>query len=470
MLQSPLLPAAALLHYATCMNQAQYDFDFLVIGAGSGGVRASRIAASLGARVAVVEAAALGGTCVNVGCIPKKLLSHGAHFQHAFHEAQGFGWQLPPPQFDWARLIANKDQEIHRLNGVYAKLLENAGVTLVRGKARLTGAHTVSVDGETSLSARHILIATGGKPSLPSIPGIEHAITSDEAFYLPQLPRRAVVVGGGYIAVEFASIFNGLGARTHLLHRGPLLLRHFDTDLSTALAEQMAQRGVQLQLETEIKRIEKHADGLHLTLSNGQSLVTDCLLYATGRSPNTQDLGLEEVGVQQAANGAIEVNEFCATHVPSIHAVGDVIDRIALTPVAIAQGMALAQHLFGNGGKAVNYELVATAVFSHPNVATVGLSEATARQRHQDVEIYKTTFRPLTNRLSDTPESVFLKLVVAGSDRRVVGVHMVGPEAGEMMQGFAVAVQCGATKDQFDATLGIHPTLAEEFVTMRQSF
>ena len=450
------------------MNQAQYDFDFLVIGAGSGGVRASRIAASLGARVAVVEVAALGGTCVNVGCIPKKLLSHAAHFQQAFHEAQGFGWQMPQPQFDWAQLIANKDQEIHRLNGVYEKLLENAGVTLVRGRAKLVDAHTVSVDGKKTLSAAHILIATGGKPSLPNIPGIEHAITSDEAFYLPQLPKRAVVVGGGYIAVEFASIFNGLGAQTHLVHRGPLLLRHFDGDLSTALADQMAQRGVKLQLETEIEAVEKHADGLHLKLNNGQTLITDCLLYATGRAPNTQDLGLDLVNVKQAKNGAIEVNEVCTTNVPSIHAVGDVIDRVALTPVAIAEGMALAQHLFGSGGKPVNYELVPTAVFSHPNVGTVGLSEAAARKRHQDVEIYKTAFRPLTNRLSDSAESVFLKLVVAGSDRRVVGVHMVGPEAGEMIQGFAVAVQCGATKDQFDATVGIHPTLAEEFVTMRQ--
>ena len=448
--------------------QTQYDFDYLVIGAGSGGVRTSRVAASLGARVAVVEEGALGGTCVNVGCVPKKLLSHAAHFEGAMHEAAGFGWSVDGARFDWATLIANKNAEIHRLNGVYDKLLANAGVQLITGRASLVDAHTVQV-GERRVSARHIVIATGGHPNLPQIPGIEHAITSDQAFFLPELPQRAVVVGGGYIAVEFASIFNGLGAKTQLVYRGAQLLRHFDADLGSMLAERMAQNGVQLQLQSDITSIEKRADGLHLQLTNGQSLIADCVLYATGRVPKTEGLGLEAAGVKVNAKGAIEVDKHFATNVPSIHAIGDVVDRLALTPVALAEGTVLAHHLFGASDKPVpDYELVPTAVFSHPNVGTVGLSEEQARKRWGAVQIFKSKFRPLTNRLTTEAENILLKLVVATDSRKVVGVHMVGPEAGEMIQGFAVALQCGATKEQFDATLGIHPTIAEEFVTMRE--
>ena len=446
----------------------QQDFDFLVIGGGSGGVRASRVAASLGARVAVVEAAQLGGTCVNVGCIPKKLLSHAAHFSQLAEEAKGFGWQLGKPQFDWPTLIANKDREITRLNGVYAKMLAGAGVSVIQGRATLSGPNSVLVNGQT-LNARHILIATGGTPSLPDIPGVEHAISSNEAFHLKELPRRVVVVGGGYIAVEFASIFHGLGAETTLLHRSQQLLRGFDADLGLHLAQEMARQGVAIRWSEEIQAIEKQADGLHLQLKSGEQLVVDCVMYATGRVPLTAGLGLEAAGVKTNDKGAIEVDSHFTTRVPSIHAVGDVIDRMALTPVALAEGTVVAHHLFGHGGKsAPDYELVPTAVFSHPQVGTVGLSEEAARQRFGAVQIFQSSFRPLSNRMGGEPENVFLKHIVSKADQRVRGVHMVGEGAGELMQGFAVALQCGATKPQFDATIGIHPTVAEELVTMRE--
>lgn len=450
------------------MQQQDFDYDFLVIGGGSGGVRASRVAAGLGARVAVVEAAQLGGTCVNVGCIPKKLLSHAAHFSQLAEEARGFGWQLEQPRFDWPALIANKDREIERLNGVYGRMLAGAGVAVIHGRAKLSGPHSVQVSGQT-LHARHILIATGGTPSLPDIPGIEHAITSNEAFHLPQLPRRVVVVGGGYIAVEFASIFNGLGAETTLLHRRQQLLRGFDADLGLHLGQEMAQLGVNFRWEDEIQAIDKQADGLHLQLKSGEQLVVDCVMYATGRVPLIEGLGLEAAGVKVNDQGAIEVDQHFCSNVPSIHAVGDVVDRMALTPVALAEGSVVAHRLFGQGDKsAPDYELVPTAVFSHPQVGTVGLSEEAARVRFGAVQVFQSSFRPLTNRMGAEPENVFLKLIVSKADQRVRGVHMVGESAGELMQGFAVALQCGATKQQFDATIGIHPTVAEELVTMRE--
>lgn len=450
------------------MQQQDFDYDFLVIGGGSGGVRASRLAAGLGARVAVVEAAQLGGTCVNVGCIPKKLLSHAAHFSQQAEEAKGYGWQLDKPQFDWATLIANKDREITRLNGVYDRMLAGAGVTVIHGHASLSGPHEVQVNGQ-SIHARHILIATGGTPRLPDIPGIEHAISSNEAFHLPQLPKRVVVVGGGYIAVEFASIFNGLGAQTTLLHRRQQLLRGFDADLGLHLAQEMAQLGVSFRWDEEILSIDKQTDGLHLQLQGGEQLVVDCVMYATGRVPLTAGLGLDAAGVKINDKGAIEVDSYFTTNVPSIHAVGDVVDRMALTPVALAEGTVVAHHLFGQGGKsAPDYELVPTAVFSHPQVGTVGLSEEAARERFGAVQIFQSSFRPLSNRMGADPENIFLKLIVSKADQRVRGVHMVGEGAGELMQGFAVALQCGATKQQFDATIGIHPTVAEELVTMRE--
>lgn len=450
------------------MQQQNFDYDFLVIGGGSGGVRASRVAAGLGARVAVVESAQLGGTCVNVGCIPKKLLSHAAHFSQLAEEARGFGWQMNQPQFDWSTLIANKDREIERLNGIYERMLTGAGITIIGGHAALSGPHSVLVNGQ-SISARHILIAVGGTPRLPEIPGVEHAISSNEAFHLKQLPQRVVVVGGGYIAVEFASIFHGMGAQTTLLHRSQQLLRGFDADLGLHLAQEMAQQGVNFRWHEEIQSINKQADGLHLQLKSGEQLVVDCVMYATGRVPHTEGLGLDEAGVHRTHKGAVEVDARFTTNVPSIHAVGDVVDRMALTPVALAEGTVVAHHLFGKGGKhAPDYELIPTAVFSHPQIGTVGLSEEVARERFGAVQIFQSSFRPLTNRMGAEPENVFLKLVVSKTDQRVRGVHMVGEGAGELMQGFAVALQCGATKQQFDATIGIHPTVAEELVTMRE--
>ena len=450
------------------MQQQDFDYDFLVIGGGSGGVRASRMAAGLGARVAVVEAAQLGGTCVNVGCIPKKLLSYAAHFSQLAAEAKGFGWQLAQPQFDWPTLIANKDREIERLNGIYDRMLTGAGITVVRGHAVLSGTHSVLVNGQT-ISAHHILIATGGTPRLPAIPGVEHAISSNEAFHLKQMPQRVVVVGGGYIAVEFASIFNGLGVQTTLIHRHRQLLRGFDADLGLHLAQEMALQGVNFRWDEEIQSIDKQEDGLHLQLKSGEHLVVDCVMYATGRVPYTEGLGLEAAGVHRNHKGAVEVDSHFTTNVPSIHAVGDVVDRMALTPVALAEGTVVAHHLFGQGGKsAPDYELVPTAVFSHPQIGTVGLSEEVARERFGSVQIFQSSFRPLTNRMGAEPENVFLKLIVSKADQRVRGVHMVGEGAGELMQGFAVALQCGATKQQFDATIGIHPTVAEELVTMRE--
>ncbi len=444
----------------------RYDYDLITIGGGSGGVRASRLSAGFGARVALVEESRLGGTCVNVGCIPKKLLSYAAHYADDFADAAGFGWNVAPRDFDWARLIANKDREISRLNGVYAKLLNDAGVTVIEARGSLVDAHTVQA-GERTLTAQHVLVATGGWPVVPRIPGAELAITSNEAFHLERLPARAVVVGGGYIAMEFASIFNGLGVKTALVYRGRQLLRGFDLDLGRVLAEEMAQKGVEILLDSNIERIERKGAAFTVQFASGETRETDLVLYATGRAPNTRDLGLDAAGVALAANGSIKVDEFFRSNVPSICAIGDVIDRIQLTPVAIAEGTALANTLFNNSPRRMDYANVPTAVFSHPNVATVGLSENQAREQHGEVEVYVAHFRPLKGTLSGSAERVFMKLVVDRKTDRVLGVHMVGADAGEVIQGFAVALKCGATKAQFDATVGIHPTGAEEFVTMR---
>ena len=449
----------------------QYDYDLFTIGAGSGGVRASRYAARLGARVAVAEERYLGGTCVNVGCIPKKLFSYAAHYGEDIGHAEGYGWRVPPHAFDWPTLVANKDREIERLNAVYAKLLIGAGVTLLEGRATLVDAHTVEVGGKR-ISARHILIATGGWPVVPPVPGAEHAISSNEAFHLGQLPRRALVVGGGYIAVEFASIFRGLGVDTTLIYRGERLIKEFDSDLGVFLAAQMENKGVGIRFRSNIVRIERtgqsSGETLRATLDDGSMLDADCIMYATGRAPNTRDLGLENVKLKLALNGAVVVNADFQSSVPSIYAVGDVIDRVLLTPVALAEGMIVAESLFGRSGRSLDYENIPTAIFSNPNVGTVGLSEAKARERHGDIDVYRTTFGSLRHQLTGSGEKVLMKLVVDKKTERVLGVHMVGPDAGEIMQGFAVALKCGATKSQFDATIGIHPTIAEEFVTLRE--
>jgi len=444
----------------------QYDYDLITIGGGSGGVRASRMSATHGARVALVEAGALGGTCVNVGCIPKKLFSYAAHAASDFADARGFGWSLAGAQFDWNTLLVNKDREIARLNGVYAKVLQDAGVEVIAGHARVVDAHTVAI-GDRVLTAAHLLIATGGHAVKPDIPGAELGITSDQAFHLDALPRRVVLVGGGYIAVEFASIFNGLGVETTLLHRGERLLRGFDDDLGKVLAEELAAHGVTLALKEAPVGLVRDGENLRLMLDSGRSIETDLVMFATGRRPSVAGLGLAEVGVKLAKNGAVLVNDYYVTSVPSIHAIGDVIDRVQLTPVAIAEGMALARTLFKNDPAVLDYSNIATAVFSHPHIGTVGMTEAGARERHGAVDVYRTRFRPLKATLSGSTERVFMKLVVARDTGRVLGAHMVGAEAGEIIQGLAVALNCGATKAQFDATIGIHPTTAEEFVTMR---
>jgi len=444
-----------------------FDYDLFTIGAGSGGVRASRFAANFGARVAVAEDKYLGGTCVNVGCIPKKLLSYAAHYHEDFADAAGFGWHLETPKFDWATLIANKDREISRLNGIYERLLTGAGVTIMNGRATIVDPHTVQVGGK-NVTARHILVAVGGWPVVPDIPGAEHAITSNEAFHMPTLPRRVAVGGGGYIAVEFASIFKGLGAQTSLLYRGERLIREFDADLGTTLAAEMSKKGVAIRFKTSIAAIEKAANGeLMLTLSDGSKLTCDLVLNATGRAPNTRGLGLEQAGVALNEKGAIVVDKNYQTAVPSIHAIGDAINRLQLTPVALAEGMVVADRLFNTATRSMSYDFVPTAIFSHPNVGTVGLSEAQARQQHE-VKIFRSTFKALKHTLSGNEERTMMKLVVDAKTDCVLGAHMVGPDAGEIIQGFAVALKCGATKAQFDATIGIHPTMAEEFVTMRE--
>ena len=450
----------------------QYDYDLFTIGAGSGGVRASRYAARLGARVAIAEERYLGGTCVNVGCIPKKLFSYAAHYGEDIGHAAGYGWRVSPPVFDWPTLVANKDREIERLNAVYAKLLTGAGVALLDGRATLVDEHTVEVGGRR-ISARYILIATGGWPVVPPVPGAEHAISSNEAFHLSQLPRRVLVVGGGYIAVEFASIFHGLGVDTTVVYRGELLIKEFDADLGGFLASQMQTKGVHIRFRSNIARIERPAhdpgSALRVTLEDGSLLEADCVMYATGRAPNTRGLGLENAGVDLAPGGAVMVDANFQSSVPSIYAVGDVIDRVLLTPVALAEGMIVAESLFGDSGRSLDYEGIPTAIFSNPNVGTVGLSEAKARERHGDIDVYRTTFGTLRHQLTGSGEKVLMKLVVDKKTERVLGVHMVGPDAGEIIQGFAVALKCGATKRQFDATIGIHPTIAEEFVTLRET-
>jgi len=445
-----------------------FDFDLFVIGAGSGGVRAARFAAGFGARVAVAESRYLGGTCVNVGCVPKKLLVYGAHFHEDFEQAAGFGWSLGEARFDWPTLIANKNREIHRLNGIYRNLLVNSGVSLLEGHARLVDAHTVEVDGQR-LRAANILIATGGWPQVPDIPGKEHVITSQEAFFLPQLPRRVLVVGGGYIAVEFASIFHGLGAQTSLLYRRELFLRGFDRSVREHLRDELTKKGLDLQFNADIARIDKQADGsLLATLKDGRLLEADCVFYATGRRPMLDGLGLENVDVALNDKGFVKVDEAYRTSEPSIRAIGDVIGRVQLTPVALAEGMAVARHLFRpEEYRPVDYKLIPTAVFSLPNIGTVGLTEDEARAAGHRVKLFESRFRALKLTLTESQEKTLMKLIVDADSDQVLGCHMVGPEAGEILQGIAVALKAGATKRVFDETIGIHPTAAEEFVTMR---
>lgn len=450
----------------------KYDFDLFTIGAGSGGVRASRMSAGLGARVAVAEGRFLGGTCVNVGCVPKKLMVYASHFREDFQDAAGFGWSVENPRFDWKTFIARKDAEIQRLNGVYRRLLHGAGVEILEGYARIVAPHTVEVSfasGEVKrFTAEHILIATGGKPIRPEgVPGGERVLVSDDIFSLPEQPKRLVIVGGGYIAVEFACIFHGLGSEVSLVYRGPHFLRGFDDDLRSFLAEEMKKKGIALHFNQKLESIEEEKDGLVCALEHDQLLPADAILYAIGRRPNTDNLGLEKVGVKRGPDGAIVVDDYYRTSAPKIYAIGDVTNRINLTPVALAEGMALAKTLFGQQPTTVDYTDVATAVFSQPPLATVGLSEAKAKDLFAEIDVYTSEFSPLKNTLSQNPERTFMKLIVDRKTDRVLGVHMVGADAPEIIQMAAIALKCGATKAQFDATIGIHPTAAEEFVTMR---
>lgn len=446
---------------------SKFDYDLFVIGAGSGGVRAARMSASMGARVAVAEDRYLGGTCVNVGCVPKKLFVYASHFREDFHDAAGFGWSVGDTGFDWKTLIANKDKEISRLNGVYEMLLNNAGVELFNARATVVDANTVDVGGK-QVTAERILVATGGWPSVPEFPGNEHVVTSNEVFHLDTLPKRAIVVGGGYIAVEFAGIFNGLGVETVQMYRGPLFLRGFDADVRSFLHEEMVKKGVDVRFNTNIASVEKTEQGLVAMLEDGSTVETDLILYATGRHPNTANLGLEEAGVKLAKNGAIIVDEDFRTNVPSIYALGDVIDRVALTPVAISEGMVFSHNTYKGEDRKMDYRDIPTAVFSQPSIGTVGLTETEAREKYGELDIYRSSFRPMKHTLSGGSERTLIKMIVDRASDRVVGFHMVGPEAGEITQGIGVAFKAGATKADFDATIGIHPTSAEEFVTMRE--
>jgi glutathione reductase (NADPH) len=447
--------------------QHEFQYDLLVIGGGSGGVRAARMAAQRGARVALVESGALGGTCVNVGCIPKKLYSYAAHYAEAFEEAHGYGWSTAEkPRLDWERLKANRATEISRLNGIYKNLLSNAGVTIIAGWAQLVDANTVQVNAQ-SYSANKLLIATGGTPMLPEISGKEFILSSDQIFDISPFPQRLLVVGGGYIACEFASIFNGLGAQVTQVYRGEQVLRGFDEDVRHFLAAEVRKAGVDLRLNADVATIERQSDGLQITLKDGTSMTVDAVLYATGRVPKVSNLGLENAAIKQSASGAIIVDQNYQSSASSIYALGDVTARIQLTPVALGEAMQLVDHLFGDDSKKMDYELIPTAVFTHPNIATVGYSESDARAQFSKIRVYRSEFKALKHTLSGSTERTLMKLVVDDASDRVVGLHMVGADAGEIVQGFAVAMKAGATKALFDSTIGIHPTAAEEFVTMR---
>ncbi|KUZ33253.1 glutathione-disulfide reductase [Burkholderia territorii] len=446
----------------------EFDYDLFVIGAGSGGVRLARMSASYGARVGIAEQEQIGGTCVLRGCIPKKLFVYASHYPHELEDAKGFGWTFGAGTLDWPALIAAKDREINRLSDIYIDLLRQSGVEMHAGRATLVDAHTVAI-GERTIRARHIAIATGSRPSLPPRPGIEHAITSREALSLDKLPARIAVVGGGYIAVEFAGIFNGFGSHVDLFYRGDKILRGFDDDVRQFLTDEMTKQGVAIHARAVIESIEREEDGtLFVRIGDARHGPYDQVLYATGRVPNVDGLGLEQAGVLLDARGAIAVDAYSATSVPSIHAIGDVTSRPQLTPVATRDGALLARTLFGGARVAVDHDYVPSAVFSQPEVATVGFTEADARRLRGDVDIYRTSFKALRHTLSGRDERTLMKLVVARDSQRVIGAHMVGRDAGEIIQGIAIAIRAGATKAQFDDTIGIHPTAAEEFVTMRQ--
>ncbi|MBI1386246.1 MAG: glutathione-disulfide reductase [Rhizobiales bacterium] len=451
------------------MARSEHDYDLFVIGGGSGGVRAARIAAGYGARVGIAEEYRFGGTCVIRGCVPKKLFVYASQFSEAFEDAAGFGWDVGERRFDWARLRDNKDREIARLEHIYRRNLEAVGVELFESRAIVESPNSVRLLArDATVTAGRILIATGGLPNVhQGLPGVEHTITSNEVFHMETFPESVIVAGGGYIAVEFAGIFHGLGARTTLLYRGEEILRGFDDDLRRALHEEYEKKGIRVLCGTVFEAIERRGRDLECTLSNGEQLTAGRVMMAIGRRPASEGLGLELVGVERGPGGAIKVDEYSRTSVPSIFAVGDVTDRVNLTPVAIREGHAFADTQFGGKDVKVDYDCIPTAVFSHPELGTVGLTEAEARRRHGDVHIYKSSFRPMKHTLSGRNEKMLMKLIVDPVSDRVLGCHILGPDAGEMAQLVGIAVRMGATKAEFDATMAVHPTAAEELVTMR---
>ena len=444
---------------------SKYDYDLITIGAGSGGVRASRLSGKYGAKVAVIEESRYGGTCVIRGCVPKKLLVIGSHFAQHFQDAVGFGWSVQGASHDWGAMIAAKDKELDRLEGVYRRMLRDAGVTTVDGRGVLVDAHSVEVNGKR-LTAEKILVAVGGWPTVPDVPGREHVISSNEALDLKERPKRVVIVGGGYIAVEFAGIFNALGSDVTLVIRAGQILRGFDQDVRATLAEELEKTGIKIRRDCIIRSVEKKDGAYSVMFDQGEEMIADCVMYATGRAPNTATLGLKEAGVKLNAKGAVEVDEWNRTSVESIFAVGDVTDRVNLTPVAINEGRAFAETFFNKNPMTLDYSNIASAVFSQPPVSVVGLTEEEARKNH-NVRLFISRFRPMKHTLSGRNERTMMKMVVDKASDKVLGVHMVGEDAPEIIQGLAVALKCGATKAQFDATVGIHPTAAEEFVTMR---
>jgi glutathione reductase (NADPH) len=445
----------------------KYDFDLFVIGAGSGGVRTARMSADKGLKVGIAEYQALGGTCVNVGCVPKKLFVYASEYGHIFDQAKGFGWDIAKTEFNWDILRDNKNKEIERLNKIYNNLLDKAGVKIIQGRASILDPHSVKVS-NTVYTAKNILIATGGTPYIPEFPGSELVVTSNEAFYLKELPRKIVIVGGGYIAVEFAGIFNGLGVETHLIYRGPLFLKGFDNDVRDQLKKEYENQDIKLHFSTNVEEVKKINSGYCVRLSTKKEIDVDLVMYATGRIPNIKGLGLELLKVKTKSNGTIIVDDYFNTSEPSIYALGDVIGRIELTPVAIAEGMALSNFFVTGIRSSIDYTNIPTAIFSQPNSASVGLTEEEAIKIHGiDLRIYKSQFKPMRATLGGGDSKIFMKLIVIDSSDVVIGCHMVGDYAGEIIQGLAVAIKAGATKQNFDSTVGIHPTAAEEFVTMR---
>ncbi|MCY4177109.1 MAG: glutathione-disulfide reductase [Endozoicomonadaceae bacterium] len=444
-----------------------FDYDLIVIGGGSGGVRASRMAASHGKKVALVEHQALGGTCVNVGCVPKKLFVYSAHFAEDFDDSKGFGWSTDKPSFNWHTLRDNKTSEVHRLNNIYNNLLETVDVQLIKGRGTLQNAHTVRVDNK-DYTAAHILLATGSRPFIPDIPGSEHALVSDDIFYLGELPEKIVIIGGGYIAVEFACILNSFGVDTTLAYRGDMLLRGFDTDIRQRISTELIKKGIKCRFNSNVKSVDKQGNGqLCLSWDNGESSKADHILFATGRISNTTNLGLNNVNISTKNNGDIIVGDDYQTNIPSIYALGDLTGGKKLTPVALAEAMHFVDQLYHGKKEKMDYSSIPTAVFTLPNIATVGLTEEEARDKYTEISIFKSEFKSLKHALSGRDEKTFMKIIVDKKTDKVVGCHMLGNDSGEIIQGIAIAMKAGATKAIFDSTVGVHPTTAEEFVTMR---